>query len=365
RRTAGRTPARPAARAGARRGGAGRRAAAVPRALRPDRPQRGAGPAGPARRARLRRRHHPQRMNVLRRRDAAPRQEYPTSSIPRPLLSALVGTTLALGLAAAGAQQPQPLPQPAQPQPRAAIPAAPALTAKSYVLMDFASGQVLASKEPEARVEPASLTKMMASYLVFNELDAGRVRPDDLVTISEKAWKTGGSKMFVEVGKQVPVQDLLMGMVVQSGNDATVALAEHLGGTEEVFAQMMNAEAGRLGMRGTHFVNSDGLPDPEHYTTAMDMALLSRALIRDHPERYAAYKVKEFTWNNITQHNRNALLWRDASIDGIKTGHTESAGYCLAASAEREGMRLVAVVMGTASEKVRADEAQALLNYGF
>jgi D-alanyl-D-alanine carboxypeptidase (penicillin-binding protein 5/6) len=294
---------------------------------------------------------------------AATRQENRTLTTPRPLLSALAGTALALVLgAAATAQQPQ---QPTPAAPIAAVPNAPALSANSYVLMDFASGQVLAAKNPDARVEPASLTKMMASYLVFNELAAGRVQPTDQVTISEKAWKTGGSKMFVEVGKQVAVEDLLMGMVVQSGNDATVALAEHLGGTEAVFAQMMNAEAARLGMTGTHFVNADGLPDPEHYTTAMDMALLSRALIQDHPEHYATYKVKEFTWNGITQHNRNALLWRDASIDGIKTGHTEAAGYCLAASAEREGMRLVAVVMGTDSEKTRADEAQALLNYGF
>ena len=283
----------------------------------------------------------------------------------RSLWSALAGTALFLGASGLHAQTPQPAPRPALAQPALPTPNAPSLSAKSYVLMDFASGNVLAEKNSSERVEPASLTKMMASYLVFKEIEAGRVQPTDAVTISEKAWKTGGSKMFVEVGKQVPVKDLLMGMVVQSGNDATVALAEHLGGTEEVFAQMMNAEAQRLGMGGSHFVNADGLPDPEHYTTARDMALLSRALIADFPTHYPSYAVKEFSFNGITQHNRNSLLWRDASIDGIKTGHTEAAGYCLAASAQREGMRLIAVVMGTGSEKTRADEAQALLNYGF
>lgn len=285
----------------------------------------------------------------------------------RTLLSALVGATLGLAVSAPSAQAPLPAPQPV-PQavaPAMPTPGAPSLSARSYVLMDFASGRVLAEKNAAERVEPASLTKMLASYLVFKEIQSGRVQPTDAVTISEKAWKTGGSKMFIEVGKQVPVSDLMMGMVVQSGNDATVALAEHIGGTEEVFAQMMNAEAERLGMAGSHFVNSDGLPDPEHYTTAQDMALLSRALIADFPDHYASYAVKEFSFNGITQHNRNSLLWRDASIDGIKTGHTEAAGYCLAASAEREGMRLIAVVMGTDSEKTRADEAQALLNYGF
>lgn len=285
----------------------------------------------------------------------------------RTLLSALVGATLGLAVSAPSAQAPLPAPQPV-PQavaPAMPTPGAPSLSARSYVLMDFASGRVLAEKNAAERVEPASLTKMLASYLVFKEIQSGRVQPTDAVTISEKAWKTGGSKMFIEVGKQVPVSDLMMGMVVQSGNDATVALAEHIGGTEEVFAQMMNAEAERLGMAGSHFANSDGLPDPEHYTTAQDMALLSRALIADFPDHYASYAVKEFSFNGITQHNRNSLLWRDASIDGIKTGHTEAAGYCLAASAEREGMRLIAVVMGTDSEKTRADEAQALLNYGF
>ena len=283
----------------------------------------------------------------------------------RPLTAVLLGAALASPVVLAQAPQPN-LPQPAAPVAAPApTPKAPSLSAKSYVLMDHASGRILAEKNPDQRVEPASLTKMMASYLLFKEIDAGRVQPTDSVTISEKAWRTGGSKMFVEVGKQVPVKDLLLGMVVQSGNDATVALAEHIGGTEEVFAQMMNSEAVRLGMSGSHFVNADGLPDPEHYTTARDMALLSRALIADFPEQYKTYAIKEFSWNGITQHNRNALLWRDASIDGIKTGHTEAAGYCLAASAERDGMRLLAVVMGTDSEKVRADEAQALLNYGF
>ena len=273
-----------------------------------------------------------------------------------------------LTASAAIAQTPTPVPSLPVPVPQpqsTPTPSAPSVPAKSYVLMDFASGRILAEKDGDERLEPASLTKMMSSYVVFEELSAGRLKRDDLVTVSEKAWKTGGSKMFIEVGKQVSVDDLLRGMIIQSGNDATVALAEQVAGSEDVFAQMMNGTAERLGMTNTHFVNADGLPDAEHYSSALDMARLSQAMIADHPDDYAIYAVKSFEWNGITQHNRNSLLWRDDSVDGIKTGHTESAGYCLAASAQRDGMRLIAVVMGTDSEKARADAAQALLNYGF
>ncbi len=191
------------------------------------------------------------------------------------------------------------------------------------------------------------------------------MRLDDKVRISEKAWRMAGSRMFIEVDKLVPAEDLLKGMIIQSGNDASVALAEHAAGSEEAFAQLMNRYAERLGLTGTHFVNSTGWPDPEHFTTARDMARLAQALIRDFPEEYQWHAIQKFTFNGITQYNRNKLLWRDKSIDGIKTGHTEAAGYCLVASAKRDGMRLISVVMGTDSEKARARETQSLLNYGF
>jgi len=268
-----------------------------------------------------------------------------------------------------------PTPVPAAPQPKAdeaqvPIPPAPSLSAKSYVLMDFLSGQVLAAKEPEQTLAPASITKVMTSYIASQELAQGKAKLDDEVFISEKAWRGGGagtdgSTSFLPVNQKVPLKDLLYGMIIQSGNDASIALAEHLGGSEETFVALMNNTAKRLGMTGTHYANSHGLPADEHYTTALDVARLSRALIHDYPEDYKIYAVKDFTFNGITQHNRNTLLWRDASIDGIKTGHHSQAGYCLAASAKRDDTRLIAVVMGTASEKVRADEAQALLNYGF
>jgi D-alanyl-D-alanine carboxypeptidase (penicillin-binding protein 5/6) len=248
---------------------------------------------------------------------------------------------------------------------QAQVPAAPALDASSYVLMDFHSGDVIAEKQPAMRVEPASITKLMTSYVVFRELADGQLELDDQVRISEKAWRTGGSRMFVEVDTEVSVADLLKGVIVQSGNDASVALAEHVAGSEEVFAQMMNAEADRLGMEGTNYVNATGLPDPDHYTTAMDVARLARALIRDFPDYYEWYAQLEFTYNDITQQNRNLLLRRDPSVDGLKTGHTEAAGYCLATSAMRDGMRLISVVMGTESENARARASQALLNYGF
>lgn len=250
----------------------------------------------------------------------------------------------------------------------AIIPAAPQLAAKSWLLMDADSGYVLAESEADMSVEPASLTKMMTSYILSWELAQGRVKRSDQVLVSQNAWAQnfpGSSLMWIEVGKQVSLEDLKRGIIVSSGNDASVAVAEHLAGTENAFADVMNQHAQRLGMQGTHFVNSHGLPDPEHYTTARDMAVLARAIIKDFPEDYAMYAEKYFTYNNIRQPNRNRLLWRDSSVDGLKTGHTESAGYCLVASAKRKGMRLISVVMGTDGEESRARETQSLLTWGF
>lgn len=244
-------------------------------------------------------------------------------------------------------------------------PAAPSVAASSYFLMDFDSGRVLAEKDPDKRVAPASLTKIMTVYVVFRELKAGHLTLDEKVTISQNAWETGGSKMFVEVNKQVSVEDLLQGVIIQSGNDASVALAEHVAGSEQTFATMMNEQAARLGMVNSHFENSMGLPTPNHYSTARDLAILAQALIREFPDYYRWDSQKEFTYNNITQQNRNQLLWRDASVDGVKTGYTEEAGYCMVASAKREDMRLISVVMGTASPGARSNESQSLLNYGF
>ncbi len=245
------------------------------------------------------------------------------------------------------------------------VPKPPAVGARGYILEDYHSGRVLAEKNADQRMEPASITKLMTAYVLFKEIKAGSIGLDDQVTVSERAWRMPGSRMFIEVGKQVSVEDLLQGMIVQSGNDATVALAEYLAGTEETFADYMNRYAQELGLKGSHFVNSTGLPDPEHYTTARDIARLARALIAEFPEYYKWYSQKSFTYNGITQQNRNKLLWRDPSVDGIKTGHTESAGYCLVTSAQRNGMRLISVVLGTRSEEARAAASQALLNYGF
>lgn len=250
----------------------------------------------------------------------------------------------------------------AQPSP---IPPPPAIAARSYILMDHDSGRVLAALEPDSRQEPASLTKVMTAYGVFRALKEGRIKLDDLVTISEHAWKQEGSRMFVQVGTQVSVENLIQGMIVQSGNDATVALAEHVAGTEPTFVQMMNAYAKELGMTGSHFTNSAGMPDPEHYMTARDAVILSSALIREFPEYYRWYSQKEFSWNGITQQNRNGLLWREPSVDGVKTGHTQTAGYCLIVSAKREGMRLVSAVLGADSMRAREDANMALINYGF
>jgi D-alanyl-D-alanine carboxypeptidase (penicillin-binding protein 5/6) len=247
----------------------------------------------------------------------------------------------------------------------AAVPSPPPVDAESHILMDFHSGRILSEHAADARVEPASLTKMMTSYVVEKELAAGHIALEDEVLVSEKAWRMPGSRMFIEVGTRVTVEDLLKGVIIQSGNDASVALAEHVAGSEESFAALMNQEAARLGLTGTRFVNSTGLPHPEHYTTARDMAKLAVALIRDFPENYHWHAIREFTYNDITQHNRNRLLWQDPSVDGLKTGHTEAAGYCLVASAERDDMRLVSAVMGAESERVRTAETRELLNWGF
>jgi D-alanyl-D-alanine carboxypeptidase (penicillin-binding protein 5/6) len=265
--------------------------------------------------------------------------------------------------------QPEPAPSPEpMPAPGAApapVPSPPSFDAKSYIMMDFHSGAVLAAKNPDERVEPASITKIMTTYLVYQALREGQINLQDEVLISEKAWRMEGSRMFVEVGNRVKLEALLKGVIIQSGNDATVALAEHVAGTESAFAQLMNNQARALGLTNTHFVNSTGWPHPEHYSTARDIAILAQALIRDFPAYYAGYAEREFTFNGIKQYNRNQLLWQDESVDGLKTGHTESAGYCLVASAARDGTRLITVVMGTPNEKARAANTEALLSYGF
>ena len=245
------------------------------------------------------------------------------------------------------------------------LPDPPELPVKGYILMDFHSGRVLADQNSNQRLEPASITKLMSAYLVYKRLAAGALRPDEQVLISRNAQSTEGSRMFVEAGTQVAVDDLLRGMVIQSGNDATVALAEHIAGSETGFAQLMNEQARELGMRDSHFMNGSGLPHPEHYMTARDIALLVRAIIKQFPQYYTLYSERDFTFNNITQHNRNKLLWRDESVDGVKTGHTSSAGYCLASSAKRGDMRLISVVLGAEKENDRFDASINLLNYGF
>jgi len=251
----------------------------------------------------------------------------------------------------------------------ALVPAPPQLAAKSYLLMDYHSGKVIAEGNADMPVEPASLTKMMTSYVVSAEIAKGNISLDDKVTISKNAWAknfAGGSVMFIEVGTQVTVEDLLRGLIVQSGNDAAVALAEHVAGSEAVFADLMNQYAKQLGLKNTHFVNSNGLPAEGHVTTARDLAILARAMIRDYPQEYAIYKEKWFTYNGIKQPNRNTLLWDTSlEVDGIKTGHTEAAGYCLVASATRDEMRLISVVMGAKSKDARAAESKKLLAYGF
>lgn len=259
---------------------------------------------------------------------------------------------IALFLVAASARAAEPMPP------------APKLEARAWLLVDVNSGQTLAESNADERIEPASLTKLMTAYLVFDALKSGKLHLDQTLPVSEKAWRAIGSRMFLKVNTQVKVDDLIKGMIVQSGNDACITLAEGLAGSEDQFVAMMNDQAKRLGMTNTHFANATGLPDPQHYSTARDLARLATALIRNHPEEYKLYSIKEFTYNGIKQPNRNRLLWLDPNVDGMKTGHTDSAGYCLIASAKRENRRLLSVVLGTDSDTARAMESQKLLNYG-
>lgn len=280
--------------------------------------------------------------------------------LARPL-AGLVLAALVMPALAASAE-----PTPSAPIPeflRASTPA-PEVDARAWVLMDFQTGWILAEGNPDQRIEPASLTKLMTAYLVFSALDNGSISLDDEVHVSEKAWRTGGSRTFVRVGTRVPVETLVKGMIVQSGNDASVALAEHVAGTEENFAHLMNETAAELGMQNTHFVNSMGLPAENHYSTARDLTILTRAIISKYPQYYRWYSLKEFTYNDITQYSRNKLLWRDETIDGVKTGYTKAAGYCLIGSSKKDGMRLIATVVGAEKPSIRLREVQALLKYG-
>lgn len=258
----------------------------------------------------------------------------------------------------------------AQVQAEMLMPAPPQIAGTAWVLMDASTGQVIVEHNSQERLPPASLTKMMTSYIVSNEMESGRIKEDDIAKVSENAWKTGGwasgsSVMSLLPNSEAKVIDLMRGVIIQSGNDASIVLAEHLAGSEEAFADIMNQQAEILGMKGSNFRNATGLPDPDHYTTAYDLALLAQALIRDHPEHYKIYSEKYFEYDNHRQPNRNRLLWRDSTVDGVKTGHTQEAGYCLVASAVRDGMRLISVVMGTESEEIRARQSQTLLAYGF
>ena len=245
------------------------------------------------------------------------------------------------------------------------VPAPPIIGAKSFLLIDGSTGAELASLEADIRLAPASLTKLMTAYVAFRALADEQISLEDQVTVSEKAWRTQGSRMFIEVGSRVSVQELLLGMIVQSGNDASVALAEHVAGTEPVFTDVMNQYAVQLGMTSTNFKNATGLPDEHHYSTARDIGILAKRIIAEFPDYYKWYSIKEYEYNNIKQPNRNNLLWRDDSVDGMKTGRTDDAGYCLVSSAVRDGMRVISVVLGTASAKARVDGSQSLINYGF
>jgi D-alanyl-D-alanine carboxypeptidase (penicillin-binding protein 5/6) len=249
--------------------------------------------------------------------------------------------------------------------PAISLPPAPDIAARSYILVDLSSGQTLQQRGGDERMEPASLTKLMTAYLTFAALRQGVITNTQALPVSERAWRAEGSRMFIQPNTPVVVDDLIRGMIVQSGNDACITLAEGIAGSEEEFVRRMNLEAQRLGMKNTHFMNSTGLPHPQHYTTARDLSFLARAIIRDFPEYYPLYSLKEYKYNNITQANRNRLLWLDPTVDGMKTGHTESAGFCLIASAKRDSRRLLSVVLGTTSESMRASESQKLLNYGF
>ncbi len=280
-----------------------------------------------------------------------------------------------LQMPAPQAAMPKPTPQPAMPRPSAGkgakagepqiTPRPPQMNASSYILIDAATGTSLAEGNADQPLPPASLTKIMTTYVADNEIKAGRISLNDEVAVSVKAWHTDGSKMFIQEGTRVRLEDIMRGVIIQSGNDAAIALAEHIGGSEEAFADLMNQHAKQLGMTSSHFTNASGLPDPEHVMSARDLSTLARAVITRFPEPYKMYGEKEFTYNNIRQPNRNALLFTDRNVDGMKTGFTDAAGYCLVASAVRDGMRLIAVVMGTASANARAEEAEKLLGYGF
>lgn len=291
------------------------------------------------------------------------------SRFSRLAATALVALSVsAIGLALAQSPQPQPAPAPAMPE--VATPPPPSITGTAWVLMDYETGQILAGENYDERLEPASITKVMTSYVIASELAAGRISEDDQVMMTENAWRkggagTGGSFSGFEVNQTARLLDMEIGMAVQSGNDASIALAEHVAGTEEAFAALMNAHAQRLGMSGSHFVNSHGLSEENHYSTARDLAVLGRAIIGEYPDIYAHNKIREFTVGPITQRNRNVLLWRDDSVDGIKTGHHSAAGYCLMASAQRGDQRLISVVLGSTSENQRANDSMALLNWGF
>jgi D-alanyl-D-alanine carboxypeptidase (penicillin-binding protein 5/6) len=274
------------------------------------------------------------------------------------LLTLLLSTAL---ISSSALAQTPPRPAPAA----MPTPAAPQLGARSYILMDFNSNRVLVENDADERSDIASMTKLMTGYVVFKELESGNASLADIVPVSETAWRTGGSRMFIEPGMEVTLEQLLMGMIVQSGNDASVALAEYLAGTEAAFAEVMNFYARELGMTNSNFLNATGLPDENHFSSARDVALLSQAIIREFPQYYAWYSQKEYTFDGIRQHNRNNLLWRNPAVDGLKTGHTEAAGYCLASSAKDQGMRLISVVMGSASEQSRASESASLLSHGF
>jgi serine-type D-Ala-D-Ala carboxypeptidase (penicillin-binding protein 5/6) len=281
-------------------------------------------------------------------------------------LSAFCLAVLLFSAPLAASAQALPLPSPApMPATLPPVPAAPAVAARAHILVDFHSGEVLSEKDADTRMDPASITKLMTAYVVFSELRKGQMALDDLVTVSERAWRTGGSRTFIQVGTRVRVEDLIRGMIIQSGNDASVALAEHTAGSEAAFAELMNEYARRLGMANTNFQNATGLPGEAHFSSARDIALLARAIIHEYPEFYQFYSEREFTYNNITQRNRNQMLWRDPTVDGMKTGMTDAAGYCLVSSAQRDGMRLISVLLGTTSAKARADATQSLLNWGF
>ena len=245
------------------------------------------------------------------------------------------------------------------------VPEPPKLEATQYLLIDFLSGTELAAKDPDKRIEPASITKLMTAYILYQELEKGNISVDDRVIVSQKAWKMEGSRMFLEAGKKVPLGRMISGLIIQSGNDSAIALAEHIAGSEENFVRKMNDEAARLGMTNTNFVNVTGWPNPRHYMSARDIAKLTRTVISEYPEHYEMYKEKEYSYNGIKQYNRNKLLWHDKTVDGVKTGHTESAGYCLLASAQRGSMRLISIVLGADSDKTRTNYSQQLLEYGF